>query len=97
MRQPHKMIKHTQTVRRLLPTNCLSVLDHFVMLALKGLIWCSVSVRSYCSQVFHKKDVSEDFARFTAKHLCQSLFLNKVTGSQYCNFTKKNCIAGIFL
>ena len=36
-RQPHKMVKQTQTVRRLLPTNCLSVFDHFVGLALKGL------------------------------------------------------------
>ena len=35
--QPHKMIKHTQKIRRLLPTNCLSVFDHFVRLALKGL------------------------------------------------------------
>ena len=31
------MIKHTQTIRRLLPTNCLSVFDHFVGLGLKGL------------------------------------------------------------
>ena len=36
-RQPHKMVKRTQTFRRLLPTNCLSVFDHFVGLALKGL------------------------------------------------------------
>ena len=31
------MIKQTQAVRRLLPTNCLSVFDHFVALLLKGL------------------------------------------------------------
>ena len=31
------MVKHTQTIRRLLPTNCLSVFDHFGGLALKGL------------------------------------------------------------
>ena len=31
------MVKHTQTIRRLLPTKCLSVLDHFVELAFKGL------------------------------------------------------------
>ena len=31
------MIKYTQTIRRLLPTNCLSVLDHSMRLALKGL------------------------------------------------------------
>ena len=36
--QPHKMVKYTQTTRRLLPTNLLSVFDHFVGLALKGLI-----------------------------------------------------------
>ena len=31
------MVKHTQTIHQLLPTNCLSVFDHFVGLALKGL------------------------------------------------------------
>ena len=31
------MVKHTQTIRRLLPANCLSVFDHFVGLALKEL------------------------------------------------------------
>ena len=30
------MVKHTQTIRR--QSNCLSVFDHFVGLALKGLI-----------------------------------------------------------
>ena len=34
---PHKMVKHTETVHCLLFTNCLSVFDHFVGLALKGL------------------------------------------------------------
>ena len=32
----HKMVKNTQFVGKL-PTNCLSVFDHFVGLALKGL------------------------------------------------------------
>ena len=36
-RQPHKMVKHTQAIRRQQPTNCLTVFDHFVVLALKGL------------------------------------------------------------
>ena len=31
------MVKHTQTIRQQKPTNCLSVTDHFVGLALKGL------------------------------------------------------------
>ena len=37
-RQIYKMVKHTQKIRRLLPTNFLSVLDHFVGLALNVLI-----------------------------------------------------------
>ena len=32
------MVKHTQTIRQQQPTNCLSVFDHFVRLAHKGLI-----------------------------------------------------------
>ena len=31
------MVKHTQTIRRLLSTNCLRVFDYFVGLAFKGL------------------------------------------------------------
>ena len=31
------MVKHTKTICQLLPMNCLSVFDHFVGLALKGL------------------------------------------------------------
>ena len=33
----YKTINHTKTIPRRLPTNCLSVFDHFVGLALKGL------------------------------------------------------------
>ena len=36
-RQPNKMVKHTQLICRLLPTNCLSVFEHFVGLVFKGL------------------------------------------------------------
>ena len=43
------MVKHTQTIRRLLPTNCLSVFDHFVGLVLKVLITCNKN-RSIGSQ-----------------------------------------------
>ena len=35
-RQPNKMVKHIQKIRRFLPTNYLSVFDRFVGLALKG-------------------------------------------------------------
>ena len=39
MRQPHKMVKHTQTSCRLLPTSCLSVFDLSVGLAHKELMF----------------------------------------------------------
>ena len=37
MCQSHKIVKHTQTIRRQQPTNCLSVFDYSVKLVLKGL------------------------------------------------------------
>ena len=36
------MVKQTQTIRPLLPTNCLNVFDHFLGLALKGLKFTSI-------------------------------------------------------
>ena len=36
--------------------------------------------RSSRLEVFCRKDVLRNFAKFTGKHLCQSLFLNKVAG-----------------
>ena len=40
------MVKHTQTIHRLLPMNCLIVFDHFVGLALKGLTIFSKNIQS---------------------------------------------------
>ena len=34
-------------------------------------------IRSSPPEVFCKKGVPKNFAKFTAKHLCQSLFFNK--------------------
>ena len=36
--------------------------------------------RSRHPEVFCKKGVLRNFAKFTGKHLCQSLFFNKVAG-----------------
>ena len=33
-----------------------------------------------CLEVFYEKGVLRNFAKFTGKHLCQSLFFNKVAG-----------------
>ena len=62
-----------------LPANCLSVFDHFVKLALKGLS-CSRFDQSSLREVFRKKDVLQNLAKFTEKHLFQSLSFDKVTG-----------------
>ena len=40
------MVKHSQTIRRLLPENCLSVSDHIVGLAFKGLIGVNTGVQT---------------------------------------------------
>ena len=47
--QPHKIVKRTQAICRLLPTNCLSEFNHFVGMALKDLrsISCETSVTHY--------------------------------------------------
>ena len=36
-RKPRKMVKHTQTIPCQQPTNCSSVFNYFVVLAIKGL------------------------------------------------------------
>ena len=46
------MVKHTQTIRRLLLTNCLSVFDHFVVLTLKGLNCLSSTELDFFLAVF---------------------------------------------
>ena len=46
-------------------------------------------------EVFCKKGVLGNFAKFTGKHLCQSLFFNKVAGGA-CNFIKKETLAQVF-
>ena len=47
-----------------------------------------------------RKGILRYFAKFTGKHLCQSLFfnkvaLNKVAGSLACNFIKKEALAQV--
>ena len=51
-RQSHKMVKHSQAVRRQFATNCLSAFDHFVKLALKRVIKLDVLADpSYTNQL----------------------------------------------
>ena len=57
-------------------------------------LWCfkfkqsfSFSNRSTRPKVFCKKGVLKNFAKFTGKHMCQSLFFNKI--SLFFNLFKK--------
>ena len=67
------MAKYTQAIHRLVPTNCLSVFDLFLELALKVLRRRCKSSHRRCSI---KKAVLKNFAKFTGKHISQSLFFN---------------------
>ena len=51
---PHKMVKHTQIICGLLPTNYLSVFDHLVVLALKGLRFCMMLVHHWWFRLIWK-------------------------------------------
>ena len=42
------MVKHTEAIRWTLSTNCLSVFDHFVGLALKGLMISKLNLVFEC-------------------------------------------------
>ena len=42
-----------------------------------------IGLRFLCLEVFYKKAVLKNFAKFTGKYLCQSLFLNKVAGLRH--------------
>ena len=43
-------------------------------------------------ELFYKKSVLKNFAKFTRKHLCQSLFFNKVAGLR----PKRETLAQVF-
>ena len=57
-----------------------------------------ISYRSSHRRCSVKKSVLGNFAKFTGKHLCQSLFFNKVAGQrpEACNFIKKETLAQVF-
>ena len=48
-------------------------------------------------EVFYRKGVFKNFAKFTGKHLCQSLFFDKVAGLQLTTLLKRDFGTGVFL
>ena len=51
--------------------------------------WSNKIFRSSRPEVFCKKRVLRNFAKFRGKHLCQSLFFNKVADLKPATFLKK--------
>ena len=52
---------------------------------------------SNCQEVFCKKGVLGNFARFTRKHQCLRLFFNKVAGLRDATLSKKSLSRSCFL
>ena len=72
------------------------------MLKEKFTIYFKISIRSNHQSL--KKSVLRNFAKFTGKHLCQSLFFNKVAGTlaqvfsfEFCKIFKKTFFYGTLL
>ena len=57
----------------------------------------AIPVRSSHLRSSIRIDLLKNFAKFTEKHLCQSLFLNKVTGSDLKHYSKRDSGTGVFL
>ena len=80
------MVKHTQTIRRQKPTNCFSVFDHFVVLALKGLTYFLKLLVNQITSFFHQhyfqmeqvdKEIDQQESkrmRLFASYECMGLF-----------------------
>ena len=85
-------ICHYQLRKRKL---CLFEQDYFEKRPVHHYIPTIHNRRSSCPEVFFKKGVLRNFAKFTGEHLCQSLFFNKVAGGA-CNFIKKETLAQVF-
>ena len=69
---------------------------------------CRLTIISFCfscfevfrrsrPEVLYKKSALRDFAKFTGKHLCQSLFFNKVSGLRPATLLKKRIWHSVFL
>ena len=68
-----------------------------LILVMNGIV--SNNIRSSRPEVFCKKDVLKNFAKFLGKHLCQSLFFNKdatLLKTLLKTFIKKEALAQVF-
>ena len=64
------------------------------VLAVLVIVLVITITRSSLPEVFCKTGVLRNFAKFTGKHLCQSIFFNKK--AEVRNFIKKETLAQVF-
>ena len=58
--------------------------------------FCKVYHQKQPPEVFCKKGFLWNFAKFTRKHLCQSLFINKIAGLRPATLLKKRLWRSVF-
>ena len=68
------MVKHTQTNRRQQPMNCLSVFDHFVGLAIKGL-----TLQLHINKLMKMYELKLQFVIWQPNNLVKQFFSNLPT------------------
>ena len=81
------MVKHIQTIRRLKPTNCLSEFDHFVGLALNGLMKFNYHIKLKIYSVTFKNDCQDSFMSYLV--WLWRKFISKQNYTQSINKKKK--------
>ena len=81
------MVKHTQTIRRLFPTNSLSVFDHIVELALKRLNCIVMLIHEKYQRCFHNSVkhlrwnvLQKKWKLYAADFICKKLNLKFLAG-----------------
>ena len=80
------MVKHTQTIRWLLPTNSLSVFDFFVLFALKSLTRCC-NLKEHRSSYF---DIVTQVSILNARTTTSYMYFSNVNSSIKTHKDEKN-------
>ena len=100
---PYSMLQQTGRVatQKLVPRTCLRYLQTTLIMVGGGLVSEFMSgivdgFRSSRPEVFCKKGVLKNFAKFTGNHVHQNLFFNKVAGLRPATLLKKETLAHCF-
>ena len=88
----NKLLNLLKTLRKLLLNIFLSLSQRIFKVL--TIIKASSKFRSTHQRCSVREGVLRNFAKFTGKHLCQSLFFNEVAGLA-CNFIKKRTLVQV--